>query len=122
MDEPQTKKTRTRKNGLVRSSVIQAVVNQIAEQFQPERAILFGPYAYGVPEPTSDVDLYVILRTKASTRTKQIEIVDALEPHPFAMHILVRTPEEVELRLRSGDALMKEIMRNGKVLYERPHG
>ncbi len=35
--------------------------NRIAKEFQPERIILFGSYAYGKPRPDSDVDLLVVL-------------------------------------------------------------
>jgi hypothetical protein len=36
---------------------IQAVAKHIAEKSQPEEIFLFGSYAYGKPEPSSDVDL-----------------------------------------------------------------
>jgi len=39
--------------------VIDAVVQQVVQQFQPEQVILFGSYAYGQPQPHSDVDLLV---------------------------------------------------------------
>ena len=44
-------------------STIQVLIAQIAEQFQPEKIILFGSYAYGTPRPESDVDLLVIMNT-----------------------------------------------------------
>jgi len=42
-------------------------VQQIAEKFQPERA-LFGSYAYGQPRPESDVDLLVVMETPLRNR------------------------------------------------------
>ena len=42
---------------------IRAVAKHIAEKFQPEEIILFGSYAYGKPQPSSDVDLLVIMET-----------------------------------------------------------
>ena len=42
---------------------IRAVVKQIATQFNPEKVILFGSYAYGNPKPESDVDLLVVMGT-----------------------------------------------------------
>jgi predicted nucleotidyltransferase len=38
---------------------IQAVVKRIAAEFNPERIIVFGSYAYGKPRPDSDVDLLI---------------------------------------------------------------
>jgi len=116
----QTKKPRKRMNGRIPSRAIQSVVKQITEKFDPERVILFGSYAYGHPQPFSDVDLLVVLKTRERPRAKQIEITRALSPHPFGMDILVRTPEQLEHRLHLGDTFMQEITQKGKILYERP--
>ena len=40
---------------------IAKICGQIAEEFHPEKIILFGSYAYGRPRPDSDVDLLVVL-------------------------------------------------------------
>jgi uncharacterized protein len=120
MSQKQSKPTRPHKNGRIPSRAIQAVVRKITEQFDPERVILFGSYAYGKPQPFSDVDLLVVLNTKERPRAKQVEIVRALSPHPFGMDILVRTPEQLKERIGLGDAFLSEITTKGKVLYERP--
>ncbi len=99
---------------------INAIVKRIAEQFDPERIILFGSYAYGRPRPESDVDLLVVLETEERPRIKQLEIARALSPHPFGMDILVRTPEQLQERLAMGDYFLREITTQGKVMYERP--
>src|ERR1700722_4127033 len=43
--------------------VIRRYVRAIAERFQPDKIILFGSYAYGIPHEDSDVDLLVIKPT-----------------------------------------------------------
>ena len=40
---------------------IEALTRRIAAEFDPERVILFGSYAYGTPAEYSDVDLLVIM-------------------------------------------------------------
>lgn len=35
------------------------------------------------------------------------------------MDVLVRTPQEIQKRLRMGDSFYEEILERGKVLYER---
>ncbi|MEG3882508.1 nucleotidyltransferase domain-containing protein [Microcoleus sp. herbarium7] len=50
----------------------QAIVNE----FQPEKIILFGSYAYGNPQNDSDVDLLVILPYKGSNFRKTWEILN----------------------------------------------
>ncbi len=49
---------------------IHNVVQQVAARFQPEKVILFGSYVYGHPQPESDVDLLVIMRTPSSRRSR----------------------------------------------------
>jgi predicted nucleotidyltransferase len=56
-------------------SAIQALCDRIVAEFRPERVILFGSHAYGVPRPDSDVDLLVILPFDEQPAYKAIEIV-----------------------------------------------
>jgi hypothetical protein len=43
---------------------IRRFARQVAEQFQPEKIILFGSYAYGTPHADSDVDILVVMPTR----------------------------------------------------------
>jgi predicted nucleotidyltransferase len=45
---------------LVPRAVIRNYLREIAEQFRPEKIILFGSYAYGKPHKDSDVDILVV--------------------------------------------------------------
>lgn len=99
--------------------VIRAVVKQIAEKFQPEKIVLFGSYAYGKPRPESDVDLLVVMETSLRSRQQRLEISRALSPRPFPLDIIVRTPKELEERIALGDIFLREIMTQGKVVYEQ---
>lgn len=81
--------------------------------------MLFGSYAYGVPTGDSDVDLLVILDTHAPRRERSWLVSRLLIPRPFPVDILVKTPQEIEQALASGDFFIQEIMARGKVLYER---
>ena len=97
---------------------IDAVVQQVADRFQPEKVILFGSYAYGSPTPESDVDLLVIMRTSLKHTQQAVRICQAIEYH-FGLDLIVYTPEMLERRLQLGDSFVTEIMSQGKVLYER---
>jgi len=98
---------------------IRAVARRVAEQFRPEKIILFGSYATGTPGPDSDVDLLVVMETSLSSRQQRLAISRALSPRPFPMDIVVRTPQEIQRRVTAGDFFLQEIMATGKVLYER---
>jgi predicted nucleotidyltransferase len=98
---------------------IRAVADKIAEEFGPEKIVLFGSYAYGQPRPASDVDLLVVVGTSLRSRQQRLEISRALSPRLFPMDIVIRTPKELEERLAMGDYFLQEIITKGKVLYER---
>lgn len=94
-------------------------VARLADRLRPEKIILFGSYAYGRPTPDSDVDLLVILETDASATERYLAVSRLLYPRPFPVDILVRTPEEIEQALDTGDFFVREITTQGRVLYER---
>lgn len=99
---------------------IEAVGRRIGEEFRPLRVILFGSYAQGRPTPDSDVDLLVITELEGRPVDKSVEIRMRVRP-PFPVDLIVRTPEKVRERLTMGDNFMKEILAEGKVLYEADH-
>jgi len=96
---------------------IQKVADRIAMEFQPERIILFGSYAYGSPQPYSDVDLLVILPFEGKNFRKSLEILDRVNP-PFSTDLLARKPDDTQMRYELGDPLIREALDRGKVLYE----
>lgn len=93
---------------------------KIAKQFQPDRIILFGSYAYGQPTEDSDVDLLVILPFEELPAQKAIAIRQAIKAS-FPVDLMARTPQQVQKRLEMGDFFIQEIIKNGHVLYETNH-
>jgi predicted nucleotidyltransferase len=91
---------------------------RIVREFQPERIILFGSYAYGQPRPDSDVDLLVVLRFEGKGFYKSLEILNRVSPE-FSVELLARRPEDTARRYAEGDPLIREALDRGKVLYER---
>ena len=97
---------------------IQQYVQQIAVHFHPERIVLFGSYASGNPDESSDVDLLVMMDFEGSPQEQAFRIRRAL-PRSFPLDLLVRRPEEVERRIHMGDFFLKEVLEKGQVLHER---
>lgn len=89
----------------------------IGREFNAERVILFGSYARGSVTEDSDVDLLVIVSFEGRSVDKSVEIRMKLRPQ-FPVDLLVRTPEKVRQRIEMGDGFMREIVEEGKVLYE----
>jgi predicted nucleotidyltransferase len=104
---------------MVDEKTIQDLCNRIVQEFQPERIILFGSYAYGNPTPDSDVDILVVLPFEGKNFTKSFEILNRANP-AFPIDLLARRPDDTERRYREGDPLIREALDHGKVLYESP--
>ncbi len=100
---------------------IEALAGRIAREFAPERIILFGSYARGTPTEDSDVDLLVVLPFEGNHTQKAIEIRRRVAA-PFPLDLLARTPDVVRWRVEQGDFFLRDILRDGEVLYESAHG
>ncbi len=92
---------------------------RIAEQFKPQKIILFGSYAYGKPNEDSDVDYMVIFRQR-DVDDRGIDIRMAID-FDFPVDLLVRSASVFERRIRMGDQFLIDINTAGKVLYEAAH-
>jgi predicted nucleotidyltransferase len=96
---------------------IQAVADQIAREFHPEKIILFGSYAYGTPTEDSDVDLMVVLPFEGTPARTAGSIIFRVHAG-FPMDVIARTHQQVEERLSMDDYFMMDVVEKGKVLYE----
>jgi predicted nucleotidyltransferase len=96
-------------------------VRRLVAKLKPDKIILFGSYAYGNPTPDSDVDLLVVMKTNIKRQVDRYVLVSGLlNPLQFPVDILVHTPAEVKHELKGkGNFFIREIMTNGKALYER---
>jgi len=99
---------------------ISSFARQVAKQFNPHKIILFGSYAYGKPTEDSDVDILVIMPFQGKGAQKATEILLTIDPR-FPIDLLVRTPEQIRIRIKLGDFFIREITQKGKVLYEATH-
>jgi predicted nucleotidyltransferase len=92
-------------------------VDRIVAEFQPDRVILFGSYAYGEPTADSDVDLLVVMPYKGRPYRKAAAIASRC-PDPFPMDMLVRSRDDVRRRVAMNDWFMREVVEKGVVLYD----
>jgi len=95
---------------------IKMMAELIKEKFAPQKIILFGSYAYGKTRENSDIDLLIIMNTKMKPY-KQASIIrlslDEILNKNYPIDIIVRTPEEVEKRIKEGDFFFKGILEKG---------
>src|SRR5438132_8478608 len=98
-------------------AAIRRFARQVAEQFHPDKIILFGSHAYGTPHADSDVDILVVMPCR-NELDQALKIRLAVDYH-FSLDLLVRTPKNLAWRLAEGDWFLREIVAKGKVLYEK---
>ena len=51
---------------------------------------------------------------------KSVEILNRVEPD-FPVDVIVRTPRQMRERLAASDYFLREVVSNGKILYEAAH-
>lgn len=100
------------------SEWVEKAVRQIEESYEPQKIILFGSVAKGGIKDGSDIDLLVIKETDKRALDRVDEVMESIEPDiPVELHIY--TPTEIEERLNLGDSFVRDVIENGKVVYER---
>lgn len=99
------------------AETLPGVVARIVRALQPDLVVLFGSYARGEPTPDSDVDLFVVRNTDKTSIYRGLEITRAIEQHPFAMDVVVRTPDEVRRAFERNEYFVPHILAEGRVLY-----
>ncbi len=100
------------------SQKIKEITKKIVREFQPEKIILFGSFAYGKPKPSSDIDLLIIKKSKKRKVERIKEVLMKVESE-IPLGPLVYTPKEIQERLDLGDFFFQDIFKKGKLLYEK---
>jgi predicted nucleotidyltransferase len=100
--------------------MILEIVSKIKKEYQPNKVILFGSYAYGQPDRDSDIDLLIIKDTPERPIDRQVAVtrIASDSKRLIPLEVIVLTPEEVRERLRIGDQFLREILSKGEVLHE----
>ncbi len=96
---------------------IEDITRQIVKKYKPEKIILYGSFASGEPTKDSDVDLFIVKRTKKKRTQRHLEIDRMLLDRTLPLDILIYTPEEIKNRLSLGDFFIENIINQGKIIY-----
>jgi len=99
---------------------IAEITDKIVREYQPEKIILFGSYAWGTPNKDSDIDLFIVKETD-DTRVAARKISGSIFPRYIAMDFIVYTPNQLKKELEIEEPFITKIMKAGKVLYERAY-
>lgn len=113
-----------RSEQMITQERIEEIVRRIVSNYKPEKIILFGSYAYGIPTEDSDLDLLVVVESSEQPRYKRAR---EIRKHLWGIaevpkDILVYTQEEIDEWKEVEEAFITSIMKSGRVLYENEKG
>lgn len=98
---------------------IRRIATQIGMAADAERVVLFGSYARETAYEESDVDLLIIAESDLPRFKRSRILYKLFRPYPFAMDLVVYTPEEIEKGKQSPVSFVSRVLREGEVVYER---
>ena len=104
---------------MIETDKIAEIVNRIATGYNPDKIILFGSYASGKPSENSDLDLFVIKRSDLPRPQRALQVRKMLFGMMIPIDLIVYTPDEIALSKDNKYSFVHEILKTGKVLYER---
>ena len=99
--------------------LLDEVVRRLVDELDPDRIILFGSHAWGVPGPDSDLDLMIVVPS-----SRESGVQGAVRGHlclrdlPVSKDIIVKTHAEFERLARIEATLMRRIKEHGRILHE----
>ena len=103
----------------VKKALLNNIRKRLVSNLDVVKIVLFGSYASGNQTGDSDLDLLVIINTKEKGIKRYAMVSELLEPRKVPMDILVKTPEEIRKRLKMLCPFTENILKTGKVLYEK---
>ena len=97
------------------------ITKKIVKEYNPDRIILFGSYAWGEPGPDSDVDLFIVKETRDSLIERHKKVGRLLFGGGIPVDVLIYTPSQVKRLLDTQDFFIEDVFSKGKILYEKKY-
>ncbi len=105
---------------MTEAELLDHIVQTIVQHLDPVRIILFGSRIRGKADEDSDYDIMVEMESDLRPAQRRIAIDELFRSRDWSMDILVFTPDEVERWRDDIGMVLYDIVREGRVLYERP--
>src|SRR3972149_6865689 len=102
----------------IEPNILDEMVSRLVAEFQPEKIILFGSYAWGEPNEDSDIDLFVIVPDSDERAIDRMHrAYGCVSGLGTPVDVLVRTRSQVERYRNVYASLDCEVLERGKTLY-----
>lgn len=101
-------------------AVLDRTVQRLADEYAPERIVLFGSHAAGTADLDSDIDLLIVKDTSERFLDRWTTVQQLLTGlhSSIPLETIVLTPSEFQQRVEAGDAFLHTILDQGETLYE----
>lgn len=104
--------------GKVTDELLNIITKRVIDAVHPEKVILFGSYAWGNPDESSDLDLFIVVpQSDQSSYRRTIPVYRALRGIGVPLDVIVQTHDEVEQSRNVITSLARKVLEQGKVLY-----
>ena len=104
--------------------IISEIREIIRQNFEPDKIILFGSYAYGKSDEESDIDLLIVKdlpKNKIRERRYYLRSLlrDIISTYQKDIDILLLREKDIKVRIEMGDLFIQEIYEKGHLIYAK---
>lgn len=99
---------------------IDKLTKVIKNKYQPNKIILFGSVARGEFKENSDIDMLIIKNSKKKRYYRTLDVLNLTKNinRQLPFEPIIMTSQEFNKGLKENYYFIRQIMRDGKILYE----
>jgi len=97
---------------------LEKIKDRIVANYRPEKIILFGSRARRNWFQDSDYDLLILKNTKKPPQYRIFDLIPYL-PKDVGVDVVIYTPEEFQRGIQRNWSLIEEVLKEGRVVYEK---
>lgn len=107
-------------NNLKINQEARKIAKIVAEKYKPEKIILYGSVARGNIRKDSDIDLCIIKKTNLPLRKRIWKVYSLIRDidYNYPLEPVIFTPNEFANKKKYNDFFVRNILKDGKILYE----
>ena len=93
------------------------ITKLLVKKYKPEKVVLFGSVARNEDTNNSDLDIFIIKKTKKGFFDRLAEI-EGIVKTDYPLDIIVMTPPELDKAIREKRVFIQQVFKYGKILYD----